>query len=76
MGEIRLHRRAEGLDGANPALVALLFRRGRYALENGLARLQEQFTRHRQRNATWPVAANGQGFAASVEASDFVVLRQ
>ncbi|MCY1360011.1 hypothetical protein D9M69_466180 [compost metagenome] len=67
MSEERLHRRAEGLDGANPAFVALLLQRGRDALENGFARLQEQFARHCQRYAARPVAADGQGLAASVE---------
>jgi len=73
IGQPRLHRRAEGLDGNHSAFLALLFQRGRDALENGFPRAQEQFARHRQRDAAGAVAAEGQRLAASVEA---VVVRK
>ncbi len=48
IGQPCLQCRAEGLDGDHPAFLALLFKRGRYALGNGFPRVQEQFARHRQ----------------------------
>jgi len=48
VGQPGVHRRAEGLDGDHPAFLALLFERRRGALEDGFARVQEQFARHRQ----------------------------
>lgn len=67
IGEVRLHRRAKRLDGADTAFIALLLQRGRYALEDRLARFQEQFARHGQRYTALAVPADRQSLAASVE---------
>lgn len=68
VGQPGVHRRAEGLDGDHPALLALLLQRGRDTLENGFARVQEHFARHRQRDAARTIAPEGQRLAAAMEA--------
>lgn len=59
VGQLGIHRRAEGLDCVHPALLALLLLRGRDAIPNALAGIEQQFARHRQRSPVMAVAAEG-----------------
>lgn len=57
----------EGFSGGQAAFLALLLKWGRLDLSDGFLGVDQFFTSKRQRSTSRSVAANGEGFAASVE---------
>lgn len=58
---------AKGLGRSQPALLALLLQRGGLALSDSLLGVDQPFAGQGQRNPGWPIAADGQRLAATVE---------
>src|SRR5690606_14630501 len=60
-------RFTEILGGVEAPLSALLLKRGRLAQGDHTLGIEQLLASHGQGNASWPIAADGQRFSASIE---------